>query len=470
MLQALLIIGGIYAAALIGLSIRAKMSTASDSHGYFFAGGSLGSFLGLFTFAATLFSTFTILGMPDFFRNHGVGAWVFLALGDAAMFFGIIWIGRLMRKRAREMGIFSIAKMMKEIYGSALAGYLILGGVFIFLVPYVSIQIHGVAIFLNGAFPEAAPSWVWAVGMVVIMLLYSEFGGLKAIIYNDTLQGFLLLIAIWVVGINCIDKIGGWESMFAQVGESQPELLSTPGPKGLFSVQWLLASMVPIMLLPYTQPQVSTRIMILKDNRALNRTALGLGIFAILVILPTMFLGMYGAIKYAGVDTATFLGQALILDQSPYVGAFIIIGLIAAAISTSDSQIFALGSELMSLMKGDEKKLTNITKVAIVVFAMLALGLSLVSSDELVLLARTSFAGTALLAPMIFLGLFADIERSLFLPILTLIAVPIFLLSSLGFIGNSVFEVRLDLFLMAVLSLSALGEYLSKRKDLESVD
>ncbi|MEZ4848990.1 MAG: hypothetical protein R3B93_10325 [Bacteroidia bacterium] len=234
MLQALLIIGGIYAAALIGLSIRAKMSTASDSHGYFFAGGSLGSFLGLFTFAATLFSTFTILGMPDFFRNHGVGAWVFLALGDAAMFFGIIWIGRLMRKRAREMGIFSIAKMMKEIYGSALAGYLILGGVFIFLVPYVSIQIHGVAIFLNGAFPEAAPSWVWAVGMVVIMLLYSEFGGLKAIIYNDTLQGFLLLIAIWVVGINCIDKIGGWESMFAQVGESQPELLSTPGPKGLF--------------------------------------------------------------------------------------------------------------------------------------------------------------------------------------------------------------------------------------------
>ncbi|MEZ4848991.1 MAG: hypothetical protein R3B93_10330 [Bacteroidia bacterium] len=73
--------------------------------------------------------------------------------------------------------------------------------------------------------------------------------------------------------------------------------------------------------------------MILKDNRALNRTALGLGIFAILVILPTMFLGMYGAIKYAGVDTATFLGQALILDQSPYVGAFIIIGLIAAAIS-----------------------------------------------------------------------------------------------------------------------------------------
>ncbi|MEZ4848992.1 MAG: hypothetical protein R3B93_10335 [Bacteroidia bacterium] len=101
---------------------------------------------------------------------------------------------------------------------------------------------------------------------------------------------------------------------------------------------------------------------------------------------------------------------------------------------------------------------------------MLALGLSLVSSDELVLLARTSFAGTALLAPMIFLGLFADIERSLLLPVLTMVAVPIFLLSSLGFIGNSVFEVRLDLFLMAVLSLSALGEYLSKRKDLEIVD
>ena len=80
--------------------------------------------------------------------------------------------------------------------------------------------------------------------------------------------------------------------MVSQVAETKPTLLSTPGPNGLFSVQWLLASMVPIILLPYTQPQVSTRIMIMKDNKALNRTALGLGVFAILVILPTMFLGI----------------------------------------------------------------------------------------------------------------------------------------------------------------------------------
>ena len=81
MLQALIIIGILYGIALVGLSIRARKSTESDSKGYFFAGGSLGGFLGLFTFAATLFSTFTILGMPDFFRNHGVGSWIFLGIG-----------------------------------------------------------------------------------------------------------------------------------------------------------------------------------------------------------------------------------------------------------------------------------------------------------------------------------------------------------------------------------------------------
>ena len=358
------------------------------------------------------------------------------------------------------MGIFSMAKMMQEIYGSKLVGYLILTGVFIFLIPYVSIQIHGVTIFLDGAFPNAVPSWVWAVGMVVIMLLYSEFGGLKAIIYNDTLQGFLLLIAIWIVGINCIGKLGGWESMFAKVAETKPALLSTPGPNGLFSLQWLLASMIPIILLPYTQPQVSTRLMILKDNKALNRTALGLSIFAILVILPTMFLGMYGAILYADADTPTFLSNALIKDQSAYVGAFIIIGLIAAAISTSDSQIFALGSELMSLMKGDEKRVTLITKIAIVFFALMALGLSLVSSDELVLLARTSFAGTALLAPMILLGLFTNIKKTMVLPILTAISVVIFLLSSFNVIGATLSGFRVDLLLMLVLSATAVTQYL----------
>lgn len=463
MIPALLIIGLLYAGALIYLSIRASKTAKEGSTGYFFAGGSLGAVIGLFTFAATLFSTFTLLGMPDFFRTHGVGAWIFLAVADAGMVFGIIWIGRKLKAKGTATGKFSMSALMMESYGSPLAGYVTFAGAALFLLPYVSIQIRGVSTFLEGAFPGALPLWGWALAMVVVMLLYSETGGLKAIIYNDTLQGILLMIAIWVIGANLLGKMGGWNEMFARVSESNQALLSTPGPKGLFSMQFLLASMVAIILIPYTQPQVSTRILIMKDDRALHRMAIGVGVFAILVILPTLFVGMYGALNYPDLSPPEFINKALIADQPAFLAALVLIGLIAAAISTADSQIFALGSEMMSVMKGEEAQLLKITKIGLIIFAGLAFVFSIFSSDQLVLLARTSFAGTAMMAPMIFLGLFSKTKPPSFIPIVTLIGLLIFVLSSFGFIAGNVGALRMDLLILITLTIIATATWYMQR-------
>ncbi|MEZ4827658.1 MAG: sodium:solute symporter family protein [Bacteroidia bacterium] len=466
MIQFVIIIGLIYGAAMITLSLRARKTAKEGSQGYFFAGAGLGTVLGMFTFAATLFSAFTILGMPDFFRTHGVGAWIFLAVADAGMVFGIIWLGRKMKKIGTEGKKFSITGLISEKYGSPWAGYITFFGAFVFLLPYVAVQIRGVSIFLQGAFPDVLPFWAWALGMVVIVLLYSETGGLKAIIYNDTLQGVLLLIAIWVIGANCLSMLGGWSSMFEKVAQTNEALLSNPGPKGMFSFQFMLASILAIMMIPYTQPQVSTRILIMKDERSLNRMAVGVGIFAILVILPTLFVGLYGAVTYPDSTTDIFLSRALIGDQPGFIAAFVLIGLIAAAISTADSQIFALGSELMSLLRGHDKRLMIITKVFLIVFAGLAFLLSIFSSNELVLLARTSFAGTALMAPMIFLGLFSSHRPSLIMPFVTLAGLLVFILSSfpaISAVPGSLGGIRMDLLLLGLLSLTATGLYLAKK-------
>ncbi|MEZ4776648.1 MAG: sodium:solute symporter family protein [Bacteroidia bacterium] len=461
-----ILIGLLYGGAMIFLSLRARKTVKEDSKGYFFAGAGLGTVLGMFTFAATLFSAFTILGMPDFFRTHGVGAWIFLAVADAGMVFGLIWVGRKMKQKGTEGKKFSITGLISEKYHSPWAGYITFFGAFAFLLPYVAVQIRGVSMFLQGAFPDVLPFWAWALGMVVIVLLYSETGGLKAIIYNDTLQGVLLLIAIWVIGANCLSMLGGWSNMFEKISQTNEALLSNPGPKGLFTFQFMLASMLAIIMIPYTQPQVSTRILIMKDNRSLNRMAVGVGVFAMLVILPTLFVGMYGAVTYPDADTDTFLRNALIIDQPGFIAAFILIGLIAAAISTADSQIFALGSELMSLLKGNEKDLLLITKVFLIFFAGLAFLLSIFSSNELVLLARTSFAGTSLMAPMIFLGLFSSHKPTLLMPFITLGGLVLFILSSFPGIfhmPSMVGGIRMDLFLFGILSVTGVGLYLAKK-------
>ncbi len=454
--RTLVIFGAIYLGLLIFLSYRNRSSNSS-SKDFFLAGSNIGSFLGLFTFAATLFSTFTILGMPDFFRVHGVGAWIFIAVSDLIMVFGILWFGYHLRTRVDKASFMGMAGFMAAVYRARWVGYIMFATAFIFLIPYVAIQIRGVATFLDQAFPDSVPLWVWAVGMVVVMLAYSEIGGLKAIIYNDLLQGIVLMIVIWIIGFVCLDRMDGLSGMFEKVATKNEALLSVPGPKGLFDFQFLFGSMVAICMIPFTQPQVSCRLVIMKDHRALGRTAMGLGVFAILVILPTMFIGMYGAFNYGDATAPEFLGNALIKDQSGPVGALVLIGLIAAAISTADSQIFALGGETRSLLYGEDKKMMKKARMAIVVFALLSLGFALMSSDELVLLARASFAGTALLGPLVFFGLFKK-DPSLFklLPILTGVSVLILVGANIGLYAAKVGGLRLDLILLGLLTIVAL--------------
>ena len=458
MLSYLLIIGILYIGILMFFSWRTKkqIKTSSD---FMLGGAKIGVLIGLMTFAATLFSTFTLLGMPDFSRANGVGAWIFLAFSDAIMVFLILWFGFYLRKRVGKSPYQGMSVLLQKCYQNRMAGYLYFTAVFLFLIPYIAIQIRGVAIFLVSAFPDFIPVWGWSIGIVLIMLIYSELGGLKAIIYADSLQGTLLLIVVWIVAFNCLNQVGGWNALFERIANIDKELLSTPGPKGLLTPQFLIASTIAILMIPVTQPQLSTRLVIMKNYNALKRMATAVGFFAMLVILPTIIIGMYGAIYYAEASTSEFLGGVLLGEQHEMIAAFIIIGLFAAAMSTSDSQLFAMGNEIRGLLGLKEDDNLRPVRLVIFFFALSALIFSLVSSDELVLLARLSFSGTALMGPMIILGIFSNRPSGITMIILSLLALLIFILSNLGWFPKQILSFKTDLFLMIILGLAALINY-----------
>jgi len=462
MLKWLLIVGTIYIAILFYLSWRSRQRNKSNED-FMMAGSNIGLILGFMTFAATLFSTFTLMGMPDFSRNHGVGAWIFLALSDGGMVFLIVWFGYHLRKRVAQKGFKGMSGLLQNCYKNKWAGYVYFLAVFIFLVPYVAIQIRGVAMFLEEAFPAALPAWGWSLMIVVIMLLYSEFGGLKAIIYADFMQGTMLLIVVWVIAATCLNYLGGWAEMFSKVEVANAALLSTPGPKGLLNAQFLIASFLAILMIPVTQPQLSTRLVIMKDFKAMRRMAVAVGTFAMLVIFPTIIIGFYGAIRYPDASVPEFLGQVLLRDQPGFIAAAAIIGLFAAAMSTSDSQLFAMGNELRGLLghKGSDSLLP--IRIAIVSFAVAALLFSLFSSDQLVLLARISFAGTAMMGPLVILGILSNKPMGWFMVIMSGFGLAAFVLSQAGILPGMVGPFRMDLFLMIVLAVCGFGNYLVKK-------
>jgi len=470
MITWIIVLGLIYAALLIAASLRSykKGRTVED---FMLAGSNIGIILGVLTYAAALFSTFTFLGMPDFFRRHGVGAWIFLAVSDGAMVFFILWFGYHIRMKVKHMGFRGVAGMISNCYGNSWAGYTIFLTAFIFLIPYVGIQIQGIAIFMEAAFPDFIPSWGWAVGIVVVMLIYSEIGGLKAIVYSDAIQGVLLLTVLWIIGINCLREFGGLASMFESVGENNVALLSTPGPEGLFTPQFFFASMIAIVMIPVTQPQLTTRLVVMKSMKSMHLMAVAVGAFAILVITPTIFIGMYGATfldnSLEGLSMAeqasAFFQETFLYRQPGFVAALALVGLIAAGLSTTNAQIFALGSELRGLLGGDERVVMRKTKIGIFVFALIALGFSELIQDQIALLARVSFAGTAIMGPMIILGILSDRKISNVIIYSSFVGLLVFLSSLGGLLPSMVFGIRMDLLVFTILAILAALSYLGAR-------
>lgn len=456
------VVGTIYIALLVVATWLAKRKTKSTDD-YMLAGSNLGAILGCLTFSATLFSTFTLMGMPDFFRGHGIGAWIFLGVADAAVAFIILWYAVPLRRAAAEQGFQGVAGLLIKKYGKRSAGYLYFLGLFLFLIPYVAVQIRGIGILLNAAYPQTLPNWAWSLLIVVTLLIYSEIGGLKAIIYSDAMQGLILLIVTWVIAYGCVAQFGGIAALIQDVFQSNPALLSVPGPKGLFSFQFLLASLLAILALPITQPQLATRLVIMRNLAETRKMAVAVGVFSMLVILPTMGIGLFGALAHTELGTAEFLARVLIQDQAPYIAAVVAVGLTAAAMSTADSQLFALGGELRSLSTMPPRQTMILTRLAIGGFAAAAFLFAITTTDQLVLLARVSFAGTALLAPLILCGVLQKHPSSKLLLPATFIALFTFVGSILGFVPRELFNLRMDLILFASLTIVATLEAKCRR-------
>ena len=174
MISWILIFGSLYVA---GLAYSAYISKKGQKRNFFqsyrLANSNVGFILGALTFSATLFITFTLMGMPNFFRQHGVGAWIFLGVTDTAMAFVILWFGINLKKRLLDRTFTNVSNLLAESYNSKIAKYVYWFGIFVFLTPYVAIQIRGVASFLSQAIPYDIHLWGWALAILIAILMYS---------------------------------------------------------------------------------------------------------------------------------------------------------------------------------------------------------------------------------------------------------------------------------------------------------
>ena len=194
-----------------------KRGLDSDSNAYFLGGRDLSWFIvGASLFASNIGSEHLVgLAGAGASGDFPVAQFELLA---SFMLLILAWVFVPIYLRT---GIFTMPQFLEKRYNSWARSYL----TWISIIGYVLTKI-ALTIMAGGIIFKALLDidfWFGAIIVVIATGIYTLFGGLKAVVYTDMVQMFILLgssIAITFIGL---DKLGGWENL---VSTAEPGYLN----------------------------------------------------------------------------------------------------------------------------------------------------------------------------------------------------------------------------------------------------
>ncbi|MDA8017860.1 MAG: sodium:solute symporter [Thermoanaerobaculia bacterium] len=195
----------LYFAAVFGVALWSarRGDTRETSKGYFLAGRNIGWFV----VGASLFAS--NIGSEHLVGLAGSGAASGLAVGQFEILASLILLllGWLFVPFYLKSGVFTMPEFLERRYSSGARWYLAV----ISIVGYVLTKIS-VTIAAGGIVFEALMGidfWVGALVVVVATGLYTVFGGLRAVLYTDLLQTFVLVGGAVTVTLIGLGQLGG---------------------------------------------------------------------------------------------------------------------------------------------------------------------------------------------------------------------------------------------------------------------
>lgn len=194
---------------ILGFLYLGRLFKGSESgEDYFLGSKSFGWFSLSLSTAATQLSAISFISAPAFVGLKPGGGLMWLTYEFAvplAMLFLMIFLIPPMFKS----GIVSVYAFLEKRYSSSTR--VLLSIVFQFSRAFAtSVMIYTVALILTGVMN--IPMWVTILIIGLVTLIYSYQGGMKAVVYGDVIQMFILFIGIIICLATGIHYLGGWES------------------------------------------------------------------------------------------------------------------------------------------------------------------------------------------------------------------------------------------------------------------
>ena len=404
-----LIIIALYLLLTLAIGYYSYLRSQDNPNDYFLAGRGIGSFVLFFTLIATNFSAFFFLGFSGAGYRIGYSYYAMMSFGTALVALAFYFIGNKVYLLGKAKGYITPPEMIGDHFQSRPLKVIYLVVMVIFTIPYLALQPIGAGILLS----ELTNGWIsyfqGAVLLSIIIVLYVFVGGMRSVALTDVAQGLimfvLMFLAVYLVG----NALGGVSRANARVYEQLPALFSRQGADGYFTPQKWFSFMVLWILAVPMFPQMFMRFFIPKNSGALRTAALLYPVVTALLFICPVMIGVLGHLAFpdlAGQEADKILPLMLGQFVPEWLAALIMVGALAAFMSTMDSQLLALSSMLTRDLYREFfdrgvsfTRQVQIGKLLIVLLAVFGLIIAYRPPSTIFDLATEAFTGLALLFP-----------------------------------------------------------------------
>lgn len=407
-----------YLIIMVAIGVYAYKRT-SNSSDYFLGGRSLGPWPAALSAGASDMSGWLLLGLPGYAYAAGIEAF-WLAGGLLAGTWANWFISA---KRLRTYSIQTDALTLPEFLSrrfndkSKLIQTISAFFILLFFLFYTSS-----GLVAGGKLFETVFGLDYSIAVVigtVCVVSYTLFGGFLAVSWTDLVQGLLMAAALMIVPIAVMD--GGFGQLSSDMHNINPELLTLWNDvKGEPLSAIAIISLAAWGLGYFGQPHILARFKASRSNKDLTtarRIAVG---WTALSMAGAMLVGLVGLVWVTGhPGTQLEDGEKIFMLLvntvfHPVVAGILLAAILAAVMSTADSQLLVSSSALAEdfykqVIKPDasSEEVVMIGRVGVIVISLIALFLAMTPDSSVLGLVSYAWAGFgAAFGPAVVLSLY----------------------------------------------------------------
>ncbi|MBA4746030.1 MAG: sodium/solute symporter [Muricauda sp.] len=195
-----------YFLVLLGIALWVIRKKENNTEDYFLAGRNVGWFVvGASIFASNIGSEHVVglagAGAGDRLPMliYEIQAWIVLILG---------WVFLPFYARA---GVFTMPEFLEKRFDARARWILSVFSIVAYVLTKISVTIYAGGVVVSALL--GIDFWTGAIATVVLTGIYTVLGGMRAVVYTETLQAIILVIGAAALTFIGLDHVGGWESM-----------------------------------------------------------------------------------------------------------------------------------------------------------------------------------------------------------------------------------------------------------------